>query len=225
MAKSDGVEPADSILMLANAHLFEKKAVGVMKTAQKSDRQIATLILDCVWCRSLWMEMTLLDLAVKSKCDIFVEECCQEAIDARMYGDMDPYQNSLSSILLNTFPLFGLWAAIGVGAGSILKVKFKIPPVDHVVRGSTQRRKKPEGYPDRPNLNPTLISLSDDPNVLVLRCDAAYPSKVCARCGPYLCVLCPVRVYTPTFQLQHALVAHVGIGVVCVHVNSCAIAT
>jgi hypothetical protein len=113
MAKSDGVEPADSDLMFENAQLFEKKAVGVMKAAQKSNGQFATLILDCVWCRFVWMEMSLLDLAVKSKCDIFVEECCREAIDARMYGDMDPYQNSLLSILLNVLPLFGLWAAIG----------------------------------------------------------------------------------------------------------------
>jgi hypothetical protein len=185
LAKSDGVEPADSDLMLENAQLFEKKAVGVMKAAQKKNRQLATLILDCVWCRFVWMEMTLLDLAVKSKCDIFVEECCREAIDARMYGDMDPYQNSLLSILINVLPLFGLWAAIGSklevskskgisGAAEQLRVgllracgcaiKFKIPPVDNVVRGSTQRRKKPLGFSDRPNHNPTLRSLPDNPD-------------------------------------------------------------
>jgi hypothetical protein len=174
MAKSDGVEPADRTRMRENADLFEKMAVGVMKTAQKTDRQVATLLLDCVsWCRFVWMEMTLLDLAVKSKCDIFVEECCGEAIDARMYGDMDPYQNSLPSIFFNMFPLFGLWAAVGSKFGWGV-IKFKIPPVDNVVRGSTQRRKKPLGYPDQPNKNPKLKSLSCNH----ARCDAAYPSKV-----------------------------------------------
>jgi hypothetical protein len=41
------------------------------------------------------MEFILLDLAVQSRCGLFVEERCREAIDARMYGDIDPYQNSL----------------------------------------------------------------------------------------------------------------------------------
>jgi hypothetical protein len=177
MAKRDGVEPAVRILMLENAYLFEKMAVGVMKAAQKGDRQFATLALDCVVnCRFLWMDTTILDLAMQSNCRDFVQECCREAIDARMYGDIDPYQNSPWWIFFNVFPLCGLWAAIGSRFPNLKRcaISFKIPPVDDVVRNSTHRRKTPLGYPDQPNKNPKLKSLSCNH----ARCDAAYPSKV-----------------------------------------------
>ena len=156
MAKSDGVEPASRILMLENAFIFEEKAVGVMKMAQKTDRAFATLALDCNL--RLWMDMTLLDLSVQSSCGLFVEECCREAIDARMYGDIDPYNNSLWWIAFNVFPLFGLCSAIGKWFPRLdaWAIKFKLPPVDNVVRASTQRRLAPEGYPNRPNENDVL---------------------------------------------------------------------
>ena len=189
MAKQDGVEPAAKILMIENANLFEEKAVGVMKIAQKTDRQFATQALDCP--NRLWMDVTLLDLAVHSDCELFVEECCVEAIDARMYGDIDPYQNSFLWIALNVFPLFGLWAAIGSRfpclEGWFPSVKFKIPPVDNVVRASTQRRLMPRGFPSRPNENPILSSPPYE--YKAPRCDAAYPAK--CRLGVYhVCLSC-----------------------------------
>ena len=189
MAKQDGVEPAVKILMIENANLFEEKAVGVMKIAQKTDRQFATQALDCP--NRLWMDVTLLDLAVHSDCELFVEECCVEAIDARMYGDIDPYQNSFSWIALNVFPLFGLWAAIGSRfpfmEGWFPSVKFKIPPVDNVVRASTQRRLMPRGFPSRPNENPILSSPPYE--YKAPRCDAAYPAK-CWRGVYHVCLSC-----------------------------------
>jgi len=153
MANTDGIEPAVKMSMLDNAKHFETKAIGVMKAAQKTNRQLATLALDCPL--KMWTDMTLLDVAVKGECNQFVEECCREAIDARMYGDLDPYQNSLPWIFFNVFPLFGIWAAIGAyfpwlegqsfGLNDVLfrpLVKFKLPPESDVLRGSTQRRVK-----------------------------------------------------------------------------------
>jgi hypothetical protein len=168
------------MLMLENASLFEKKAVGVMRTAQKKDQQMATRILDLGF--RLWKETRILDLAVQSNCRIFVRECCREAIDARMYGDIDPYQNSPLSfgsmrafwwILFNVFPFFGLWAAMApqVGKDELFliyslfpklegwAIRFKIPPAKEVVRNSTQRRLNPpppeepgEGRQSKPDL-------------------------------------------------------------------------
>ena len=178
MANTDGIEPAVKMSMLDNAKHFETKAIGVMKAAQKTNRQLATLALDCPL--KMWTDMTLLDVAVKGECNQFVEECCREAIDARMYGDLDPYQNSLPWIFFNVFPLFGIWAAIGAyfpwlegqsfGLNDVLfrpLVKFKLPPESDVLRGSTQRRLRPTGYPNRPNDNELLGK-----QFLVPRCDA-----------------------------------------------------
>ena len=198
MAKCEGLLPDARMLMLENASLFEKKAVGVMRIAQKADQQLATHILDLGF--RLWKETRILDLAVQSNCRIFVRECCREAIDARMYGDIDPYQNSPLSfgsmrafwwILFNVFPLFGLWAAIGSRfpclEGWFPSVKFKIPPVDNVVRASTQRRLMPRGFPSRPNENPILSSPPYE--YKAPRCDAAYPAK--CRLGVYhVCLSC-----------------------------------
>jgi hypothetical protein len=173
LAKSDGLLPDARMLMLENASLFEKKAVGVMRIAQKADQQLATHILDLGF--RLWMTKKLLDLAVQSNCRIFVRECCREAIDARMYGDIDPYQNSFWWICFNVFPLCGLWAAIVPQAGKderyfpyslipegwadllsfgfIRAIKFKMPPANEVVRNSTQRRALP----------PEAVDLSQSP--------------------------------------------------------------
>jgi hypothetical protein len=147
LAKSDGLLPDARMLMLENASLFEKKAVGVMNIAQKTDQQLATLILDLGL--RLWMETKMLDLAVQSNCRDFVRECCREAINVRMYGDIDPYQNSFWWIWFNVFPFCGLWAAISPRAGKVFlklegwAIKFKMPPENEVVRNSTQRRSNP----------------------------------------------------------------------------------
>jgi hypothetical protein len=219
MAKRDGVEPAAQILMIENANLFEEKAVGVMKMAQKTDRQFATQALDCP--NRLWMDMPLLDLAVESDCGRFVEECCVEAIDARMYGDIDPYQNSFWWIAFNVFPLLGLWAAIGSRfpflEGWFPSVKFKIPPVDDVVRASTQRRLMPRGFPSRPNENPIL---SRPPyEYQAPWCDAAYPTKcwrgVYAQCTVSVCLVHDSRTWARTCEGLHAFARMRGRRVVC----------
>ena len=71
LAKREGVEPAVKAQMLRNAEFFEKRAIGVQKMAQESDRRLATTVLGCQL--RLWTGMTLLDLAVKSECCMFVE--------------------------------------------------------------------------------------------------------------------------------------------------------
>ena len=71
LAKHEGVEPAVKAQMLRNAEFFEKRAIGVQKMAQESDRRLATTVLGCQL--RLWTGMTLLDLAVKSECCMFVE--------------------------------------------------------------------------------------------------------------------------------------------------------
>ena len=162
MAKKDFVEPAVKMSMLANATHFEEKAIGVMKHMQRVNRQGATMALDCQL--RLYTGMTLLDLAVKGNCGKFIEECCEEAIGTRMYGDINPYVNSTAWILFNAFPLCGLLAAFD--GYCRLKdrtdfIRFKIPPVDENIRGSTQRRVRPQGYPYMPHLNQDLRD--DDP--------------------------------------------------------------
>jgi len=139
MAEQDGVEPAVQVTMRENADLFEDHAIGVLSTAAKSDRQEAALALDCQL--RLWTGLTLLDLAVKSECGRFVVCCCQEALQARLYGDMDPYTNSMPRILLNI-------AGVGMpGALVDSFLQWRPPPLAEVMRGGTQRRKRPEGYP------------------------------------------------------------------------------
>ena len=155
MAKKDGVEPSVKASMLDNADHFEEKAVGVMLVAQKSNRQLATVTLDCQL--RLWTGMTLLDLAVKADCGTFVEKCCQEAIDSRMHGDINPYQTSYPMIFLHI--LF----CLGVPSAYFGWIKFDLPPVDAIVRGSTQRRITPSGFPNRPHEHSMLMLIIDDP--------------------------------------------------------------
>merc|ERR1719478_285821 len=102
--------------------------------------------------------MTLLDLAVKSECCMFVEDCCQGALDTKMYGDIDPYKNGFWNFLL-TILSFGLLTGVRFPDEPILfgliripreVLHYKPPPFDDVVRASTQRRETPQGFPGKP---------------------------------------------------------------------------
>ena len=142
MAKRESVEPAVRSVMRENADLFEDLAIGVMQQAAKTNRQEAAVALDCQL--RLWTGMTLLDLAVKGECGRFVERCCDAALTTRLYGDLDPFTNSYSSILVNM--IFGglpcvVWENF---------LSYQPPPVAEVKRGATQRRKRPLGYPFKP---------------------------------------------------------------------------
>lgn len=150
MSKRDGVEHAVRDKMLENARFFEECAIGVFKQAAKSDRHLANKCLDCSL--RLWTGKTLLDLAVKAKCHKFVDECCQEALLQRMYGDINPYQNSFWKILCVLLSL-GLLAGIQIPLEEDKRfcfIVFNPPPFDDVVRCSTQRRKIPPNYPHHP---------------------------------------------------------------------------
>lgn len=147
MAQREGVEPAVRSTMRENADLFEDLAIGVMQQAAKISRQEAAVALDCQL--RLWTGMTLLDLAVKGECGRFVERCCDAALRTRLYGDVDPFNNSYSSILVNMM-LGGLPCVIW---DSFLR--YQPPPIAEVKRGATQRRRRPLGYPFKlPNNKP-----------------------------------------------------------------------
>ena len=142
MAKREGVEPAVQQTMRDNADFFEDHAIGVMRTAAKTDRQESAVALDCQL--RLWTGMTLLDLAVKGECGRFVERCCDAALRARLFGDIDPYANPTANIVVNMMCL-GLPCAL---SGSFLH--YNPPPVAETTRGATQRRRRPPGYPYKP---------------------------------------------------------------------------
>jgi len=97
MAKRKEIEPAVQKQMLDNADYFEDLATAVLKKAQKSDRRVAVTALNAPL--RLWKQKSLLDLAIMSSCDRFVEACGEEAIHARLYGDINPYYNSQWKIL------------------------------------------------------------------------------------------------------------------------------
>lgn len=139
MAKRESVEPAVQQTMRENADLFEDHAIGVMLTAARTNRQESARALDCQL--RLWTGMTLLDLAVKGDCGRFVERCCDAALRARLFGDIDPYANPTAKIVFNMMCL-GLPCAISESF-----LQYQAPPIAEVTRGATQRRIRPKGYP------------------------------------------------------------------------------
>jgi len=125
--------------MRVNAEHFEDLASGVMKHAAESSKQEVAILLDIEI--RLFTGMTLLDLAFKGSCFRFIRTCCPGAVQTRLYGDLDPHLNSRSRILLN-LAFFGLPAAF---SNSFLQ--WRAPPIAEVVRGRSQCRARPEGYP------------------------------------------------------------------------------
>jgi hypothetical protein len=141
------VDPLSAAEMIENADYFEQLAVSVQNIAEDDESDLALSSLDCELL--LWRGMALIDLAVESRSLRFLEECCPEAINIRLYGDLKA--NSSDARIL-----------IGVLSGGILPALFPSflewnkPPVSDAMRRQTQRRSIPEGYPHAPYENKIL---------------------------------------------------------------------
>ena len=145
MSKFDGIESSVKMSMQENALKFENLAIGVCKQAQQQDRQLATVFLECQL--ELWTGMTLLDLAVKSECYKFIEECCQEALDARFFGDINPHSTSYATIIAIFLPPFLGCVQHSWFSKKQRYIHHKPPPEHDRVRSATQRRIRPKGFP------------------------------------------------------------------------------
>ena len=101
-------------------------------------------------------DFSVLDLAVKGTSFTFVEQCCQEAIECRWYGDIDPHLNIWWCMLLAIFS-FGLLPLCFPNF-----IRFTPPPRTEATRRRTQRRIRPQGYPFRPSVNKVLSALKKE---------------------------------------------------------------
>jgi hypothetical protein len=147
----EGGRPA-SERMLFNADLFENLAVRVFQAALEEDSALALLTVDCRL--EIWNGLTLLDLAVKGGSYKFFEECCPDAIEKRLSGDlsrdhMDTKWGMLK--LISGILSFGLLPAFFPKF-----LTWDPPPMCESVRRRTQRRKRPFGYPFNPSINPDI---------------------------------------------------------------------
>lgn len=82
------IAQSDRAKMIANADHFENLAVRVYKAAAADDLELAKNCLDCGL--EMWTGDHLIDLVVKSGSHDFLEECCTEVLNFRLYGDLDP---------------------------------------------------------------------------------------------------------------------------------------
>ena len=82
------IAQSDRAKMIANADHFENLAVRVYKAAAADDLELAKNCLDCSL--EMWTGDHLIDLVVKSGSHDFLEECCTEVLNFRLYGDLDP---------------------------------------------------------------------------------------------------------------------------------------
>ena len=159
MSKFDGIESSVKMSMQENALKFENLAIGVCKQAQQKDRQLATVFLECQL--ELWTGMTLLDLAVKSECYKFIEECCQEALDARFFGDINPHSTSYATIIAIFLPPFLGCVQHSWFSKKQRYIHYKPPPEHDRVRSATQRRIRPKGFPNDPKVVDKVITDDD----------------------------------------------------------------
>jgi len=154
MADNEHTDPITRLKMLENANYFEDQAIVVQKAAEEDDRDLAFKSVDCEL--YLWRGMALMDVAVKSECHRFVEtECCTQAIQYRLYGDLSPY--AASETLLGRCKIFA--SVFSFGILPILMPNFLVwtpPPMSPVLRRRTQRRETPMGYPYQPSTNAAL---------------------------------------------------------------------
>ena len=142
--------------MIENADFFEGKAIDVQDAAEEDDRRLALQSVDCQL--NLFWGSSLLDIAVKSKSNRFVETpSCKQAIEYRLYGDLDPVENSES--LTAQLKLFAACLSLGLLPAFSDIVKFTPPPKSKGFRRMTQRRRIPKGYPNSPSVNPILKRL------------------------------------------------------------------
>ena len=149
-------DPITRIKMIENADFFEGKAIDVQDAAEEDDRRLALQSVDCQL--NLFWGSSLLDIAVKSKSNRFVETpSCKQAIEYRLYGDLDPVENSES--LTAQLKLFAACLSLGLLPAFSDIVKFTPPPKSKGFRRMTQRRRIPKGYPNSPSVNPILKRL------------------------------------------------------------------
>jgi len=153
---NEHTDPITRIKMIENADFFEGKAVDVQEAAEEDDRRLALQSVDCQM--KLFWGSSLLDIAVKSKSNRFVETpSCKQAIQYRLYGDLDPVENSESWTA--QLKLFAASLSLGLLPAFSDVVKFTPPPNSTGFRRMTQRRRIPKGYPNSPSVNPILKRL------------------------------------------------------------------
>ena len=156
LAMHKHTDPITRIKLTENADYFEDKAKDVQNAAEEDDRILALQSVDCEL--TLFWGSRLLDIAVKSESHRFVETpSCMLAIQHRLYGDLDPFENSESWAAY--FYLFAAGMSLGILPAFSDIVKFAPPPVSIGFRRSTQHRRIPKGYPDSPSVNPILKRL------------------------------------------------------------------
>ena len=140
----------------------------MQSAAREEDSELARDSLDCHL--QLWNGLRVLDIAVLSESERFVEEHCAEAIDSRFYGDISP---NIMGTVSGTVVIF-----LGIFSGGLLpalmspgthwfglswfQMHWTPPPENKTMRRRTQWRITPTGYPHRPSENPDLQRLKKD---------------------------------------------------------------
>ena len=141
------VDPLKAAEISENADYFEQLAVSVQNIAEDDEPDLALSSLDCELL--LWRGMGLIDLAVESRSVRFLEECCPEAINIRLYGDLKA--NSSDARIIIGILSMGFLPAVFPSF-----LEWNKPPVSDSMRRQTQRRSIPEGYPHAPCENKIL---------------------------------------------------------------------
>ena len=144
MRKRPEVDPITAEVMAANADYFEELTIKIQMRALKDDQNTATQAFNVPLV--IWREMSLIDLAMESGCEKFIEECCASTLDDLFTGDISPYGDPwVDAKMCLTLMTLGVPLLYFPSM-----FRFNPPPRSEVVRSSTQRRTVPEGYPYRP---------------------------------------------------------------------------
>jgi hypothetical protein len=150
--KFERKDRAASSTMFRNADEFENLSVKVFHAAVEEKSELALKTLDSHL--QIWNGLTLLDLAVKGGSHKFVEECCSEAIDNRLFGDMSRYDMNTK---MGVLALIAGIVSFGLLPAFVSKfISWDPPPICEKVRRLTQRRKRPPGYPFKPSVHDLL---------------------------------------------------------------------
>ena len=154
VAESDSLSAYKCMYTYADRATEVQQAAERLHTTRESNEFVTLRGLNCEL--ELWRGYSLLDLAVESGSKDFVEKTCRQAIESRLYGDLNPYTNGTYwgtlKILVAMIPIFWFLPAFDV----FQWVEFTPPPTHQAWRRRTQRRLIPEGYPYQPSKNPEL---------------------------------------------------------------------
>ncbi len=147
--KFERKDRAASRRMFSNADEFENLSVRVFQAAEEEKSELALKSLDSTL--KIWNGLTLLDLAVKGDSHKFVEECCPEAIDNRLFGDLSRHDMNTKMGMLK---LIGGILSVGLLPAFVPQfISWDPPPVCEKARRRTQLRARPRGYPFKPSDN------------------------------------------------------------------------